>query len=305
MSFPRKRESNSRRRHGTSKTWRNPLTLTLREALDFSVQRRCTVSKQETAGYKVGRVADLSGVTIRTLHRYAEVGLLSPGGRSAAGYRIYEDRDLERLQRILFYRELGFTLDEISTIVDDPYTDALGHLRRQRGLLTERIERLNAIVDAIDYEMEARTMDIPLTPEERLEVFGEFRPEDYAEEAEQRWGETEPYKESQRRVSRYTKEDWQRLKAEGEEVQNRLAAAFEAGLPADSEEAMAAVEAHRQHISRWFYECTYEIHRGLTEMYVSDERFRSHYDTQAPGLADFIREAALANADRAEEADRR
>ena len=258
------------------------------------------MSKQETAGYTVGRVADLSGVTIRTLHHYDEVGLLSPGGRSAAGYRIYEDRDLERLQRILFYRELGFTLDEISTIVDDPHTDALGHLRRQRGLLTGRIERLNAMVDAIDYEMEARTMNIPLTPEERLEVFGEFRPEDYAEEAEQRWGETEAYKESQRRVSRYTKEDWQRLKAEEEEIHARLGAALDAGLAPESGEAMAAAEAHRRHISRWFYDCSYEIHRGLTEMYVSDERFRSNYDSQTPGLAAFIRDAAHANAGRAD-----
>jgi MerR family transcriptional regulator, thiopeptide resistance regulator len=258
------------------------------------------VSKQETAGYTVGRVAALSGVTIRTLHHYDEVGLLSPVGRSAAGYRIYEDRDLERLQRILFYRELGFTLDEISTIVDDPRTDALGHLRRQRGLLNERIERLSAMVEAIDYELEARTMDIPLTPEERLEVFGEFRPEDYAEEAEQRWGETAAYKESQRRVASYTKEDWQALKAEEKEIRARLAAALESGLAPDSEEAMAAAEAHRQHISRWFYECSYEMHRGLTEMYVSDERFRSNYDWQTPGLADFIREAALANASRAE-----
>jgi DNA-binding transcriptional MerR regulator len=254
------------------------------------------VSEQEAAGYTVGRVADLSGVTIRTLHHYDEVGLLSPGGRSAAGYRIYEDRDLERLQRILFYRELGFTLDEISTIVDDPRTDALGHLRRQRGLLTGRIERLNAMVDAIDYEMEAKTMDIPLTPEERLEVFGEFRPEAYAEEAKQRWGGTEAYKESQQRVSRYTKEDWQRLKAEEEEIRTRLGAALDAGLAPESEEAMAAAEAHRQHISRWFYECSYEIHRGLTEMYVSDERFRSNYDAQTPGLAAFIRDAANANA---------
>ena len=258
------------------------------------------MSKQETAGYTVGEVAVLSGVTIRTLHHYDEVGLLSPGERSAAGYRIYEDPDLERLQRILFYRELGFTLDEISTIVDDPHTDALGHLRRQRGLLTERIERLNAMVDAIDYEMEARTMDIPLTPEERLEVFGEFRPEDYAEEAEQRWGETEAYKESQRRVSGYTKEDWQRLKAEEEEIRARLAAALDAGLAPESEAAMSAAEAHREYISRWFYACSYEIHRGLTEMYVSDERFRSNYDSQAPGLAAFIRDAALANARQAE-----
>jgi MerR family transcriptional regulator, thiopeptide resistance regulator len=254
------------------------------------------VSELGTAGYTVGKVADLSGVTIRTLHHYDEIGLLSPGGRSMAGYRIYEDSDLERLQRILFYRELGFTLDEISTIVDDPRTDALGHLRRQRGLLTGRIDRLRSMVDAIDYEMEARTMDIPLTPEERLEVFGEFRPEDYAEEAEQRWGDTEAYWESQRRVSSYNKDDWQQLKAEEEEIRARLAAAFEAGLAPDSEEAMAAAEAHRQHISRWFYECSYEIHRGLTEMYVSDERFRSNYDTKSPGLAAFIRDAAHSNA---------
>jgi MerR family transcriptional regulator, thiopeptide resistance regulator len=262
------------------------------------------LSNLGTAGYTVGRVADLSGVTVRTLHHYDEIGLLSPGGRSAAGYRLYEDSDIERLQRILFYRELGFALEEIATIVDDPRTDAIGHLRRQRGLLTERIRRLSAMVAAIDYEMEARTMGLKLTPEERLEVFGEFQPEDYAEEAEQRWGETEAYKESNRRVSNYTKEDWQQLKAEEEEVRTRLAAAFEAGLPPDSDEAMAAVEAHRRHISRWFYECGYEMHRGLTEMYVSDERFRSNYDTQTPGLAQYIKEAAHANAERAERDDR-
>ena len=259
-----------------------------------------------TAGsYSVGRVAALSGVTIRTLHHYDEIGLLSPGGRSDAGYRVYEEADLERLQRILFYRELGFTLKEISTIVDDPGTDAMGHMRRQRGLLVGRIERLNAMVDAIDYEMEARTMNINLTPEERFEVFGEFRPDDYAEEAERRWGESDSYKESNRRVSKYKKEDWLRIKAEGEEVETRLAAAFEAGLAPDSEEAMAGAEAHRQHISRWFYECTYEIHRGLAQMYVSDERFRSHYDKRAPGLASFVREAVLANAERAEKGDAR
>jgi DNA-binding transcriptional MerR regulator len=265
------------------------------------------VSNSRTAAgsYSVGRVADLSGVTIRTLHHYDQIGLLSPGGRSDAGYRVYEDSDLERLQRILFYRELGFTLKEISTIIDDPGTDAMGHLRRQRGLLVGRIERLGAMVDAIDYEMEARTMDIRLTPEERFEVFGDFRPEDHAEEAERRWGETDSFKDSNRRVSKYTREDWLTLKAEAEEAQNRLAAAFGAGLAPDSEEAMAGAEAHRQHISRWFYECTYEIHRGLTDMYVSDERFRSNYDTQTPGLAAYIKEAAHANAARAEQGDRR
>jgi hypothetical protein len=139
-------------------------------------------------------------------------------------------------------------------------------------------------------------MDIPLTPEERLEVFGEFRPEDYAEETEKRWGDTEAYRQSRRRVATYKKEDWQRIKGEEEQVRADLAAAFAAGLAPDSEEAMAAVEAHRQHITRWFYECSYDIHRGLTDMYVNDERFRAHYDATAPGLARFIREAAYANA---------
>jgi DNA-binding transcriptional MerR regulator len=249
--------------------------------------------------YSVGQVSDLAGVTIRTLHHYDEIGLLSPSGRSAAGYRIYEEVDLERLRQILFYRELGFTLEEIATIVDDPRTDTIGHLRHQRGLLTQRIERLRAMVAAIDHEMEAKTMGIRLTPEERFEVFGDFDPGEYAEEAEQRWGGTEAYRQSQRRVATYTKEDWLRIKAEEEEVRANLAAAFTAGLAPDSEEAMAAAEAHRRHISRWFYECSYDVHRGLTDMYVSDERFRANYDALAPGLAQFIRNAAYANADRA------
>jgi DNA-binding transcriptional MerR regulator len=238
-------------------------------------------------------------VTIRTLHHYDEIGLLSPSGRSAAGYRIYEEHDLERLQRILFYRELGFALEEIATIVDDPRTDALGHLRRQRGLLTKRIERLRKMVAAIDYEMEAREMNIKLTPEETLEVFGDFHPEEHAEEAEQRWGGSDAYRQSQRRVSNYTKEDWLKIKTEHDEVAANLAALFESGAAPESEEAMAAAEAHRQHISRWFYDCSYEIHRGLGEMYVGDERFRANYDALAPGLSEFIRDTARANAKRA------
>jgi MerR family transcriptional regulator, thiopeptide resistance regulator len=158
--------------------------------------------------YSIGQVADLASVTIRTLHHYDEIGLLSPGGRSAAGYRMYEEPDLERLQQILFYREFGFALVEIAAIVDNPHTDAVGHLRRQRRLLTGKIEQLREMVAAIDYEVKAREMDIKLTSEEKLEVFGNFDPEDHAEEAERRWSGTDAYRQSQRRVSNYTKEDW-------------------------------------------------------------------------------------------------
>jgi DNA-binding transcriptional MerR regulator len=253
-------------------------------------------------GYPVGRVANLAGVTVRTLHHYDEIGLLSPGGRSLAGYRVYEERDLERLQRILFYRELGFTLKEIAAILDDPKTDAAGHLERQRRLLVERIERLQKMVAAIDHEMEAREMDINLTPEERFEVFGDFDPDEHAQEAEERWGGTEAYRQSQRRAASYTKEDWLEIKAEHEKITANLAEIFESGAAPESEEAMAAVEAHRRHISRWYYDCGYEIHKGLGEMYVSDERFRANYDSFAPGLSAFIRDAIHVNAERASDA---
>ncbi len=248
--------------------------------------------------YSVGKVAEMAGVTVKTLHHYDEIGLLSATGRSGAGYRVYEDSDIERLQRILFYRELGFTLSEIKTIVDDPDTDAIGHLKRQRRLLSERIERLRRMVAAIDNEMEAEKMDIKLTPEERLEVFGDFVPEDYEEEAKERWGNTDAYKESQRRVSNYTKNDWLKIKAEEEENSTTFAALFESGAAPDSGEAMDAAEAHRNHITRWFYDCGYDIHKGLGEMYVSDPRFRANYDKHAPGLSEFIRDAINANASR-------
>ena len=250
-------------------------------------------------GYSVGKAANLAGVTVKALHHYDEIGLLSPVGRSEAGYRIYGDADLQRLQQILFYRELGLALEEIATILDDPRTDAVGHLRRQRGLLTERIGRLRKMVAAIDREMEAREMDIKLTPEERLEIFGDFRPEDHEEEVERRWGDTEAYRQSRRRVAGYTKEDWLRIKAEAKQVEEDLAAAFEAGAAPESERAMDAVEAHRRHIDRWFYECGHQMHRGLGEMYVGDERFRAHYDGRSPGLSGFIRDAARANSERA------
>ena len=159
----------------------------------------------------VGAVARLAGVSVRTLHHYDEIGLLTPSDRSGAGYRRYADEDLDRLQRILFYRELGFGLDEIRTVMTDGQADASVHLRRQHALLLKRIERLMRMATAVETAMEARSMGIPLTPEERFEVFGDFDPDEHAAEVEERWGDGEPYRESQRRVARYTKADWERI----------------------------------------------------------------------------------------------
>ncbi len=120
----------------------------------------------------VGRVAELSGVSVRTLHHYDEIGLVQPSARTAAGYRAYSTADVERLREVLAYRRLGFGLREIADLVDDPTTDAVAHLHRLRGLLLEQRDRAAAMVTAIDTELEARAMGIRTTPEEQLRVFG-------------------------------------------------------------------------------------------------------------------------------------
>jgi MerR family transcriptional regulator, thiopeptide resistance regulator len=249
--------------------------------------------------YTVGAIARMSGLTVRTLHHYDEIGLLTPSGRSDAGYRRYEEADLDRLERILFHRELGFGLDQIKSVMTDDGADAAVHLRRQHAMLLDRIGRLERMVAAIEKAMEARTMGINLTPEERFEVFGDFDPDQHAAEVEERWGDTDAYRESQRRAARYTKADWERMKAESAEPVNRLVAAMRAGHPADSTEAMDAADQHRRHISDWFYDCTTEIHVGLADMYVADPRFTATYERIAPGLAQYLHDAIKANAERA------
>ncbi|MFF1742722.1 MerR family transcriptional regulator [Streptomyces mirabilis] len=249
-------------------------------------------------GYSVGQVAGFAGVTVRTLHHYDEIGLLVPSERNHAGHRRYSDADLDRLQQILFYRELGFPLDEVAALLDDPEADPRAHLRRQYELLTARIEKLQKMAAAVEHAMEARTMGINLPPEEKFEVFGDKDPEEHAEEAERRWGGTAEYAESQRRAARYTKDDWQRIQAEVASWGERYDALMEAGEPATGERAMDMAEEHRQHIGKWFYDCSYELHDCLGAMYVSDERFKAYYDSMRPGLAEHLRDAITANAAR-------
>jgi DNA-binding transcriptional MerR regulator len=244
----------------------------------------------------VGDVAALAGVTVRTLHHYDRIGLLSPSARSSAGYRLYAPADLDRLHQVLVYRELGFSLEDVAALLDD--ADPVEHLRRQHSLLLERLDRTRSMVAAVEKEMEARVMGVPLTPEEKFEVFGDFDPDQYEEEVQERWGETDAYAESKRRTTSYGKDDWLRIKAEGEDVEARFAAAMQAGVPADSEQAMDVAEEHRQQISRNFYDCPPGMHAGLGRMYVEDERFTAHYETRATGLARYVSAAVQANASR-------
>lgn len=251
-------------------------------------------------GYTVGTVARLARVTVRTLHHYDELGLLRPSERLESGYRSYSAADLERLQRILCYRQLGFPLDSVKTLLNEPGVDAIESLRRQRTLLLARIDELRRMVATVEKIMEARKMGINLEPDEMLEVFGDTDPTAHQPEAEERWGETEAWAESQRRVSRYRKDDWQRLRADYDALMREAAAALAAGIPADSARAMDLAERHRAYLARWFYDCDYPMHRGLGELYVNDPRFAANFDKIALGLAVYFRDAINANAARHE-----
>ena len=248
--------------------------------------------------YTVGAVAELAGTSVRTLHHYDRLGLLVPSGRSPAGYRVYSEPDLQRLQQILFYRELDFGLDRIAEMLADPGPTAADHLRRQRLLLAERITRQNAMITAIERELEARKMGISLTPEQRFEVFGDRDPTAHAEQAELRWGKSPQWNQARDRTSQYSKEDWLRLRAEISGIHLRILAAMRAGVPATDESVMDLAEQHRLHVSRWQYDCDHETHRQLAELYLSGQRLGRGYEDMAPGLARYMHDAMVANHER-------
>ncbi|MGW8764836.1 MerR family transcriptional regulator [Streptomyces sp. NPDC055815] len=260
-------------------------------------------------GYSVGQVAGFAGVTVRTLHHYDAIGLLSPSGRSTAGHRRYDDADLDRLQQILFYRELGFPLEEVAALLDDPHADPQEHLRRQHTLLTARIGELQRMAAAVEHAMEAKKMGINLTPEEKFEVFGEKDPERFAEETARRWGGSLPlrpggrggtptHEQAQARAAGYGKEEWQRMKDEVDAWGAAYAALMAGAADPGSEAAMDLAEAHRRHLTTWFFECHPRTHVELAEMYVADENFHAFYEAIHPGLPEHLREAVRANAAR-------
>ncbi len=249
-------------------------------------------------GYSIGEAAALAHVSVRTLHHYDEIGLLRPSSRTGAGHRRYSATDLQRLREILFYRELDFGLDEIAAMLADPGAGTDAHLRNQHRMLRERIDRSERLLRALEKEMEARQMGISLTPEEQFEVFGTDKVAgEWADEARDRWGDTDAYRESQSRTTAYPKDDWARLKDDSDAGLRAFRDAMQAGEPADGASARALAEEHRQFLNRWFYHCGYDMHRGLAETYVADERFRATFDAVAPGLARYVHDAIIANAD--------
>lgn len=248
----------------------------------------------------VGQVAELFGVTVRTLHHYDEIGLVVPSERSRAGYRLYTAADLVRLQHVVVYRRLEFPLEQIATLLEQGATDpraSAEHLRRQRAAVLHRLDELRELVTAIDTALEATMNDRPATREEMKELFGDGFSDEYEKEAQQRWGETDAWRQSQERTARYTTADWSQVKAEMDSVGAGFAAAMDAGMPPTSEIAMEAAEAHRRSIER-FYDCSYSMHRGLADMYLADPRFTKTYEDIRVGMAQYVHDAINANADR-------
>ncbi|MEV7209476.1 MULTISPECIES: MerR family transcriptional regulator [unclassified Streptomyces] len=252
--------------------------------------------------YSVGQVSTFAGVTVRTLHHYDKAGLLSPSDRSRAGYRLYNEADLVRLQQILFYRELGFPLDEIAAIFKDPQVNPLERLRARQRELNEEITRLQRLAEVAERAIEVQKTGVPLTPEERFEVFGEVAFDlSYATEAELKWAHSEGQREAMARADAHTKEDWRRLMGEAGAWRAELLAAFDEGQPSDGERAMDLAEEHRLHIARWFTSCPPDMHRRIADDFVADPRAFALVvppSQQRPGLAVYTRRAVYANAAR-------
>jgi DNA-binding transcriptional MerR regulator len=243
--------------------------------------------------YKVKEVADMVGVSVRTLHHYDEIGLLKPEFISETGYRFYVDKSLERLQQILFFKEIGFSLEKIKQILDNPGFDRKMAFESHKELLIKKKERLEQIIKTVEKTINSINRGKNMKKKEMFKGFDmneiEKHKEKYAEEVKQRWGNTDAYKESERKTSKYTKEDWQRIKEKSENIYQKVIDNMDKG-PSDPTVQEAVAEL-RQNITDNFYNCTPEIFRGLGDMYVNDPRFTTNIDKYHDGLAAFLREA--------------
>ena len=242
---------------------------------------------------KTKEAADTAGVSVRTLHHYDNIGLLTPGKVSGNGYRYYTETDIERLQEIMFLKELDFSLDEIRKILDSPARNRSDALKTQLKLLEEKRDRLNSIIGTINQTIKLTEKGIAM---DNREKFGGFdysqidkHKKQYAAEAEERYGHTAAYMESRRKTSAYSKADWERITLAGKSIMAEIAGLMDRtpGAP----EVQTAIEKWRQHITESYYDCTVEIFDGLGRIYISDERFRKNIDKTAPGLADFMSKA--------------
>ena len=228
----------------------------------------------------VHEVSQISGVSVRTLHHYEAIGLLRPTAVTEAGYRLYDDTALARLQSILLFRELAFPLKEIKRIMDDPQFDQATALEQQIRLLELQQERLSRLIDLARETMKTGVTHMDFT------AFDNSKLEQYAAEVKERWGNTAAYQESAQRPAAEQKDA-----AAGLMAQFARMGRLRTGDPA-GQEAQAAVRELQEFITKHFYTCTPEILAGLGQMYTADDRFRASIDAAGgEGTADFAGKA--------------
>jgi DNA-binding transcriptional MerR regulator len=240
--------------------------------------------------YTVNQLANLAGISVRTLHYYDEIGLLKPSTIAKNGYRQYGEHELLQLQQVLFFRELDMPLVEIARIMTAPEFDLAASLRHHRDLIELKRKRLTGLLKTIDKTI--NKLNDTKTMEDK-DLYGGFTREETAAleaEAKERWGETDAYKQSMERVKKMSKEEMNELGRKGEGWTKN----FSTHMDEDPKsEVVQKLIAEHYNALRTFYEPSLEMYRGLATMYVDDARFAKYYDKHRPGLAKFMRDAML------------
>ena len=244
--------------------------------------------------YTTKQLADMVGVSVRTLHHYDAIGLLKPPARTAAEYRLYGEAELLRLQQILFFKELALPLEEIRAILDNPGFDEVAALHAHRQHVQQELERLSCLLGTIDKTIHRLTEDdMTMTDEELYEGFTPEQRERYQREAREMY-DPAMVAESERRVRKLSKAQWQAVKDEGDALTRTLAALMDHD-PGDPE-VQAGIARHYTWVEQ-FYPVSAEMYRGLGQLYTDHPEFRATYERYAPNLADFMRAAMEVYAD--------
>lgn len=237
---------------------------------------------------KIHEIAKLTGVTVRTLHYYDQIGLLKPKKVSEAGYRIYDQESIQKLQQILFFRELEFPLTEIKEIMECPSYDQQEALKKQRELLIKKREHIDGLIRLAEDSIKGVT-DMKFEAFDQSDMEKEKR--EYAKEVKERWGHTKEYEESIEKQKSYGKEQWNQMSEGAFAIFRAFAEVMKQGKTPGSKEAQELTRQWQQFITNHYYTCTKEILASLGMMYTGDERFRRNIDQSGEGTAQFVADA--------------
>ncbi|MBD8034742.1 MULTISPECIES: MerR family transcriptional regulator [Solibacillus] len=245
----------------------------------------------------VNELAKLSGVSARTLRYYDEIDLLKPSAVEQNGYRKYSQSDIDRLQQILFYRELDFKLEEIKNFLNDPNFEVKEVLKKQYGLLQKKRNYLDKLLETINQTINMLEGDIKMTNEEKFKVFKnklvEENEQNYGQEIREKYGE-EQVDASYGKLKNMSEEQYEAMQQLEKQLFERLKEAMEQG-DTTSAIAMEAAELHKRWLSFSWAKYTKEAHQGLAQMYIYDERFTSYYDQRVgEGATQFLHNAISA-----------